>query len=71
MLAPSQRGTAMPSETTEHNNSLLSFELPLMYIESGRSLVQLYTSFRDLSALGRLRHGVEEVGQAVKSLYAY
>jgi hypothetical protein len=40
MLAPSQRGTAMPSETTEHNNSLLSFELPLMYIESGRSLVQ-------------------------------
>jgi hypothetical protein len=30
----------MPSETTEHNNSLLSFELPLMYIESGRSLVQ-------------------------------
>lgn len=57
--------------STGQDGTTLALELPLMYIEAGRTLVQVYATFDELSTLDALRRGVQEAGAVTRTLYAY
>jgi hypothetical protein len=57
--------------STARNGDVVSLELPLMYVKPGRMLMQLYTSFDELSAFDHLRRSVQEAGAVMKMAWAY
>lgn len=55
---------------TEQTGNVFALELPLMYIEPNRELMQLYIAFGELAALERLHQSLHGAGATVKTVTA-